>query len=95
MFYVLHVLVIAWPQLLLCKISKRHAAKMPLKHEAVPRAFIVRQCTECFILCIARVRPCFSYFKELTHECLVKDNPFQRITRPSTLSSWARQFRMI
>ena len=34
------------------------------------------QCTECFILCIARARPCFNCFKELTHERLV-EGPFQ------------------
>ena len=50
-----------------------------------------RQCTECFILCIAQARPCFNCFKELTYERLVKAYPFQSITRPSTSSFQVRQ----
>ena len=42
-----------------------------------------------YIICIAKARPCFNCFKELTHECLVKAYPFQNIT-PSTSSSWVR-----
>ena len=48
----------------------------------------LRQHAEYFILRKARAMPCFNYFKEFTHECLVKTYPFQSITRPSTLSSW-------
>ena len=32
---------------------------------------------KCFILRVVRARPCFNYFKELTHESLVKAYPFQ------------------
>ena len=37
----------------------------------------IEAAAECFILCIARARPCFNCFKELTHKCLVKAYPFQ------------------
>ena len=48
-----------------------------IKHEAKLSALLAsRQCAECFILCIARARPCFNCFKELTHERLV-EGPFQ------------------
>ena len=58
----------------------RHAAEMPIKHEAKPSALLVlKQFAKCYILCIGRARPCFNYFKELTHECLVKAYPFQSI----------------
>ena len=50
---------------------------MPIKHKAKPSALLAsRQLTEYFILRIARARPCFNCFKELTHERLVKAYPF-------------------
>ena len=62
-----------------------------IKHEVKPSALLAsRQCTECFILRIARARPCFNCFKELTYEHLVKAYPFQSITCPLTSSSWVR-----
>ena len=65
---------------------------MPIKHEAKPSALLaLRQCAKCFILCIARARPCFNCFKELTHERLVKAYPFQSINRPP-MSSRVRRF---
>ena len=51
--------------------------------------------TKYFILCIARARPCFNCFKELTHEYLVNAYLFQSITHPSTSSSWVRRLWMI
>ena len=69
---------------------------MPIKHKAKLSALLAsRQHTECFILHIARARPYFNCFKELTHECLVKAYLFQSITRPSTSSSQVRRFWMI
>ena len=48
------------------------------KHAAKLSAFMAsRQHAVCFILHIARARPCFNCFKELTHECLVNAYPFQ------------------
>ena len=72
-------------------------AEMPIKHQAKPSALLAsRQHTECFILPIARARPCFSYFKEITHERLVKAYPFQVLaTRSLTSSSQLRQLWMI
>ena len=53
-----------------------------------------KQRVKSFISCIARARPCFNCFKELTHECLaiVKAYPFQSITHPATSSSRVRRF---
>ena len=51
-----------------------------IKHEAQPSALLAsRQHAKCFILRIARSRPCFNCFKELTHEhgCLSKAYAFQ------------------
>ena len=75
----------------------RLTVEMPIKHEVKPSAILAsRQHTECFILRIARARPCFNCFKEYTHECLVKAYPFQvHITHPSTFPSWVRRFWMI
>ena len=51
---------------------------MPIKHETKPIALLaLSQHTECFIVCIARARPCLKCFKELTYEHLVKAYPFQ------------------
>ena len=69
---------------------------MPTKHEAKPSTLLAsRQHAECFILCIARARPWFNCFKELTYEHLVKAYPFQCISCPSTCSSQVRQYRTI
>ena len=69
---------------------------MPIKHEAKPSALLAsRQHTKCFILRIARARPCYNGFKELTRERLIKAYPFQSITRPSTLASQVRRFWML
>ena len=58
-----------------CYICGRDAN---IKHEAKPNALLAsRQRAECFILHIARARPCFNCSKELTHERLVKAYPFQ------------------
>ena len=51
---------------------------MPINHEEKSSALLaLRQHAECFILHIARARPCFNCFKEFTHERLVKAYLFQ------------------
>ena len=81
MYVCMYVLVKAWP-----------SAIPKIKHEARGRdANKVQGEAECFILCMARARPCFNCFKELTHECLIKAYPFQ-ITCPLTSSSRVRRF---
>ena len=71
-------------------------AKMPIKHKAKPSALLaMRQCTECFIWHIARARPYFNCFKELTNECLIKAYPFQLLPVRLHSSSWVRRFWMI
>ena len=48
-------------------------AEIPIQQEAKPNALLaLKQRAECFILCIARGRPCFNCFKELIYERLVK-----------------------
>ena len=50
---------------------------MPIEHEAKLSALLaLRQHTEYLILRITRGRPCLNYFKELTHERLVKASQF-------------------
>ena len=56
-------------------------AQMAIKHEAKPSVLLAsrQRHAKCFILRIARARPCFNCFKELslTHEHLVKAYLFQ------------------
>ena len=41
--------------IVICKIKHEVVAEMPIKHEVKLSALLVlRQCTECFILCIVR-----------------------------------------
>ena len=57
----------------ICKIKPDALGRDANKHEANLSALLAsRQCAECFILHIARARPCFNCFKEPTHEHVVK-----------------------
>ena len=74
-------------------------AKCEIKHEASSQdannaqckaksVFAIEAATECFILHMARARPCFNCFKELTHQ-FIKFTHFKYYiyTHSSTLSS--------
>ena len=73
MYVCMYVFVKAWPGVLYVKCSTSRVTEMPIKHEAKLSALLASmQHAKCFILRIARARPCFNCRKELTHEHLVK-----------------------
>ena len=75
----------------ICKIKHEACGQDVNKHKAKLSALLAsRQCAMCFILRMAKVRPCFNYFKELMHEHLAKGYTFRSITHLSTSLSWVR-----